>query len=109
MLGDAPGGSNFDTFLNGTIGHYYAATDFYPNFSYPVVMRGTPSVSFSTTSSGFGTVYSNGSGRANTSVGTNATENTNINFRVSTASATAGDGGAFNFTSGDYVILSGEL
>ena len=109
MLGDALGGADYDTFLNGTIGHYYNTTDFYPNFSYPVVMRGTPDVSFSTTSSGFGTVYSNGSGRANTSVGTNATENTNINFRVSTGTATAGDGGAFNFTSGDYVLLSAEL
>ncbi len=109
VLGDAPGGAAYDTFFKGVIGHYYNATDFYPNFNFPIVMRSVPGTTFSTASSGFGTVYSNGSGRANTSNGTNATYETNINFRVSTASATAGDGGAFDFAASNYVILSAEL
>ena len=109
VLGDSPGGSAYDTFFKGVIGHYYNTTDFYPNFNYPVVMRGVPGVTWSTTSSGFGSVESAGSAHANTSTGTNWTGNTNMNFRVSTSSATAGDGGSLDFLTSQYVLLSAEL
>jgi hypothetical protein len=109
VLGDAPGGATYDYADNGVIGHYYNTTDFYPNWFYPVTMRGTPSVSFSTTGSGLGDVSSQNTAKTGTSAGTNATSSTNINFRVSTASATQGSGGAFNFAASNYVILSAEL
>jgi len=109
VLGDAPGGATYDYADNGVIGHYYNTTDFYPNWFYPVPMRGTPGVSFSTTGSGLGDVSSQNTAKTGTSAGTNATSSTNINFRVSTASATQGSGGAFNFAASNYVILSAEL
>ena len=109
ILGDAPGGATYDYADNGVIGHYYNTTDFYPNFFFPVPMRSTPGVSFSTTGSGLGDVSSQNTAKTGTSAGTNATSSTNINFRVSTASATQGSGGAFNFAASDYVILSAEL
>ena len=109
ILGDAPGGSTYEYADNGVIGHYYNTTDFYPNWFYPVPMRGTPGVSFSTTGSGLGDVSSQNTAKTGTSAGTNATSSTNINFRVSTASATQGSGGAFNFAASNYVILSAEL
>ena len=109
ILGDAPGGATYDYADNGVIGHYYNTTDFYPNWFYPVPMRGTPGVSFSTTGSGLGDVSSQNTAKTGTSAGTNATSSTNINFRVSTASATQGSGGAFNFAASNYVILSAEL
>ena len=109
ILGDAPGGATYDYADDGVIGHYYNSTDFYPNFFFPVPMRSTPGVSFSTTGSGLGDVSSQNTAKTGTSAGTNATSSTNINFRVSTASATQGSGGAFNFAANDYVILSAEL
>ena len=109
VLGDAPGGATYDYADNGVIGHYYNTTDFYPNFFFPAPMRSTPGVSFSTTGSGLGDVSSQNTAKTGTSAGTNATSSTNINFRVSTASATQGSGGAFNFAASDYVILSAEL
>jgi len=109
ILGDAPGGATYDYADNGVIGHYYNSTDFYPNFFFPVPMRSTPGVSFSTTGSGLGDVSSQNTAKTGTSAGTNATSATNINFRVSTSSATQGSGGAFNFAANDYVILSAEL
>jgi len=109
ILGDAPGGATYDYADNGVIGHYYNSTDFYPNWFYPVPMRSTPGVSFSTTGSGLGDVSSENTAKTGTSAGTNATSSTNINFRVSTASATQGSGGAFNFAASNYVILSAEL
>ena len=109
ILGDAPGGSEYDYADDGVIGHYYNSTDFYPNFFFPVPMRSTPGVSFSTTGSGLGDVSSQNTAKTGTSAGTNATSATNINFRVSTSSATQGSGGAFNFAANDYVILSAEL
>tara|TARA_E500000305_G_scaffold110090_1_gene116945 strand:- start:180 stop:1310 length:1131 start_codon:yes stop_codon:yes gene_type:complete len=109
VLGDAPGGATYDYADNGVIGHYYNTTDFYPNWFYPVPMRGTPGVSFSTTGSGLGDVSSQNTAKTGTSAGTNATSSTNINFRISTATATQGSGGAFNFAASNYVILSAEL
>ena len=109
ILGDAPGGATYDYADDGVIGHYYNTTDFYPNFFFPVPMRSTPGVSFSTTGSGLGDVSSQNTAKTGTSAGTNATSATNINFRVSTSSATQGSGGAFNFAANDYVILSAEL
>ena len=109
VLGDAPGGATYDYADNGVIGHYYNTTDFYPNFFFPVPMRSTPGVSFSTTGSSLGDVSSQNTSKSGTSAGTNATSSTNINFRVSTATATQGSGGAFNFAASDYVILSAEL
>jgi hypothetical protein len=109
ILGDAPGGATYDYADDGVIGHYYNSTDFYPNFFFPVPMRSTPGVSFSTTGSGLGDVSSQNTAKTGTSAGTNATSATNINFRISTASATQGSGGAFNFAANDYVILSAEL
>ena len=85
------------------------STDFYPNFFFPVPMRSTPGVTFSTTGSGLGDVSSQNTAKTGTSAGTNATSSTNINFRVSTASATQGSGGAFNFAANNYVILDAEL
>ena len=109
ILGDAPGGATYDYADNGVIGHYYNTTDFYPNFFFPVPMRSTPGVSFSTTGSGLGDVASQNTAKTGTSAGTNSTSSTNINFRVSTSSANQGSGGAFNFAANDYVILSAEL
>ena len=109
ILGDAPGGTIYNYADDGVIGHYYNTTDFYPNFFFPVPMRSTPGVSFSTTGSGLGDVSSQNTAKTGTSAGTNATSATNINFRVSTSSATQGSGGAFNFAANDYVILSAEL
>jgi len=109
VLGDAPGGATYDYADDGVIGHYYNSTDFYPNFFFPIPMRSTPGVTFSTTGSGLGDVSSQNTAKTGTSAGTNATSSTNINFRVSTASATQGSGGAFNFAASNYVILSAEL
>ena len=109
ILGDAPGGTIYNYADDGVIGHYYNTTDFYPNFFFPVPMRSTPGVTFSTTGSGLGDVSSQNTAKTGTSAGTNATSATNINFRVSTASATQGSGGAFNFAANDYVILDAEL
>ena len=72
-------------------------------------MRSTPGVTFSTTGSGLGDVSSQNTAKTGTSAGTNATSSTNINFRVSTATATQGSGGAFDFAVNNYVILSAEL
>ena len=109
ILGSAPGGTTYNYADNSIIGYYYNNTDFYPNYFYPVPMRATPGVTFSTTGSGLGVVYSDGAGDTTTSNGTNVTSNTNFNFRASTAQTNQTYGGAFDFSANQYAILSAEL
>jgi hypothetical protein len=88
--------------FNGT---YYSTTAFYGVFSYPV-MRVAPTTSTAATSFN---VFSNGANKINSAhllaqIGTSQLE-----IQLTTAAATAGDGGWARFNTGGQIELSAEL
>jgi hypothetical protein len=104
VLGDTPNGLDFGK--QGIVGHYFSATAFIPVWFFQYPMRTTPS--FTVSSASAGTVYSNNVGRAVTAVSNNTQTPTTWGPSLTTASATAGDGGHFDFGA-VFATLSAEL
>jgi hypothetical protein len=105
VVGDTPNGLDFSKWANQ--GHYYSATGFYPTIVFQYPMRSTPSFTVSNQSAG--DVYSNGAGRAVTAVSLNSISTTQANILTTTSSATAGNGGHFDFGSGVFATINAEL
>jgi hypothetical protein len=104
VLGDTPNGLDFGK--QGIVGHYFSATSFPLVWFFQYPMRTTPS--FTVSSASAGTVYSNNVGRAVTAVSNNTQTPTTWGPSLTTASATAGDGGHFDFGA-VFATLSAEL
>ena len=89
-------------------GMYYSTTDSYFDIMYPVIMRGTPTVTIGEVA-GF-TTFSGGSGRVSTDAVGQVITNKSNRFKVVTAAATTGDGALWSCTSAtNFISISAEL